>query len=171
LLAPLAGRIYDHLPQQNAVPLGGRPDEVRKMKRNLSVFAAMLCLSPGLLAQSPDSRLDHFAPGEDVSATFAWERGAQCTLSDSIGVVLRSNWQKRHWIKIAGKQVEFNGETNMSDGGWYQVFVGSDFTISLRLQRVLPEPAGSDGVRLTGEIVVTRSAQSKPYKVTGSCGA
>ena len=141
------------------------------MKRILRVFAATVFLSPALFAQAPDARLDHFAPDEDVSASFAWERGAECTLSDPTGVVLRSNWQKRHWIKIAGKQVEFNGETKMSDAGWYQVFVGSDFTVRLQLQRVLPEPAGSDGVRLTGEIVVTRSGQSKQYKVTGRCGA
>jgi hypothetical protein len=128
-------------------------------------------MSPALWAQALDPTLDHFAPNEDVSASFAWEQGAQCTLSDRIGVVLRSNWQKRHWIKIAGKQVEFNGETEMSDRGWYQAFVGSDFTVSLRLQRVLPEPRGSDGVRLTGEIVVTRFGQSKQYQVTGSCGA
>jgi hypothetical protein len=115
--------------------------------------------------------LDHFAPDENVTASFAWDRGAQCKLSDPIGVVLRSNWQKRHWIKIAGKQVEFNGETQMSDAGLYQVFMGSDFTVTLRLQRVLPEPPGSDGVRLTGKIVVTRFGQSKQYKVTGICGA
>lgn len=141
------------------------------MKRVLSVFAPMVFLTPALFAQAPDARLDHFAPNEDVNAAFAWEQGAQCTLSDPIGVVLRSNWQKRHWIKVAGKQVEFNGETKMSDAGWYQEFVGSDFTVSLRLQRVLPELRGSDGVRLTGEIVITRSGQSKRYKVTGSCGA
>ena len=128
-------------------------------------------MSPALRAQAPDATLDHFAPNEDVSASFAWQRNAECTLSDRIGVVLRSNWQARHWIKIAGKQVEFNGETKMSDAGWYQAFVGSDFTVSLRLQRVLPEPRGSDGVRLVGEIVVTRSEQSKQYQVTGSCGA
>lgn len=141
------------------------------MKRILQAVAAIVLMSRALWAQALDPTLDHFAPNEDVSASFAWEQGAQCTLSDRIGVVLRSNWQKRHWIKIAGKQVEFNGETEMSDRGWYQAFVGSDFTVSLRLQRVLPEPRGSDGVRLTGEIVVTRFGQSKQYQVTGSCGA
>ena len=141
------------------------------MKRILPVFAAIVLLIPGLWAQAPDATLDHFAPDEDVSTSFAWERGAECTLSDLTGVVLRSSWQKRHWIKIGGKQVEFNGETKMSGEGWYQVFAGRDFTVSLRLQRVKPEPPGSDGVRLTGEIVVTRSGQSKQYKVTGRCGA
>jgi hypothetical protein len=143
-----------------------------EMKRILQTVAAVVIVSPGFWAQTPDPALDHFAPNETVNASFAWEaRGAQCTLSDHIGVVFRSNWQKRHWIKIAGKQVEFNGETEMSDSGWYQSFVGSDFSVRLRLQRVLPELRGSDGVRLTGEIVVTRSGQSKQYQVTGSCGA
>jgi hypothetical protein len=152
-------------------PLGGRPNEVRTVKRIRAVFAAIVLLSPALFSQAPDATLDHFAPDEDVSASFAWERGAECTLSDTAGVVLRSNWQKRHWIKIAGKQVEFNGEAKMSDAGWYQVFVDSDFSVTLRLQRILPEPPGGDGVRLTGEIVVTRAGQTKQYKVTGSCGA
>ena len=141
------------------------------MKMILSVLALIVFLSPALFAQAPDARLDHFAPHEDVNAAFAWEQGAQCTLADSIGVVLRSNWQKRHWIKVAGRQMEFNGETKMSDAGWHQEFVGSDFTVNLRLQRVLPEPRRSDGVRLTGEILITRAGQSKRYKVTGSCGA
>lgn len=141
------------------------------MKRILPVVAAMVLLNPALFAQASDATADHFALDEEVSASFAWERGAECTLSDPAGVVLRSNWQKRHWIKIAGSQVEFNGATNMSDAGWYQVFAGSDFTVSLRLQRVLPEPPGSDGVRLTGEIEVTQSGRSKQYKVTGGCGA
>jgi hypothetical protein len=128
-------------------------------------------MSPALWAQGPDATWDHFAPNEDVDASFAWKRGAQCTLSDRIGVVLRSDWQKRHWIKIAGKQVEFNGEIDMSDAGWYQAFRGNGFTVTLRLQRVLPERRGSDGVRLTGEMVVTRSERSIQYQVTGSCGA
>jgi hypothetical protein len=142
-----------------------------KVNRTLQAIAAIVNMGPALWGQAPDATLDHFAPNEDVSVSFAWERGAQCTLSDRIGVVLRSNWQKRHWIKIAGKQVEFNGETKMNDAGWYQEFVGSDFTVALRLERVLPEPRGSDGVRLSGEIVVTRSGQNKQYQVTGRCGA
>jgi hypothetical protein len=152
-------------------PFGGRPNEVRKVKKILPVFAAIVFWSPALWAQAPNATSDHFAPDEDVSASFAWKRGAECTFSDPTGVVLRSNWQKRHWIKIAGVQVEFNGETKMSDAGWYQIFMGNDFTVRLSLQRVLPEPPGSDGVRLTGEIVVTRSGQSKQYKVAGRCGA
>jgi hypothetical protein len=140
-------------------------------RRILQTIAAVVIMSPALCAQAPDPTLDHFATNEDVSPSFAWERGAECTLSDRIGVVLRSNWQKRHWIKIAGKQVEFNGEAKMSDAGWYQAFAGSDFTIRLQLQRILPEPRGSDGVRFAGAIVVTRSGQSKQYQVTGICGA
>ena len=143
---------------------------MHEVKRILPAVAAIV-LSPTVWAQAPDAVSDHFAPNEDVSAFFGWEQHAQCTFSDGIGVVLRSNWQKRHWIKIEGNQVEFNGETAMSDAGWYQEFVGSDFTVTLRLQRVLPEPRGSDGVKLTGEIVVARSGQSKRYQVTGSCGA
>lgn len=137
----------------------------------LQAVVFIVLMSPALVAQAPDPTLDHFAPNEDVSASFAWEQGAQCTLSDRIGVVFRSDWQKRHWIKIGGTQVEFNGETEMSDAGWRQTFAGRDFTVSLRLRRVLSEPRGGDGVRLTGEIRVTRSGQSKTYQVTGRCGA
>ena len=144
---------------------------VRNVKRILQVAAAIVVICPATWAQAPDAMLDHFAPNEDVGAVFGWERGAECTLSDRIGVVLRSNWQKRHWIKLEGKQVEFNGETEMSEAGWSQSFAGSDFTVTVRLQRLQPEPQGSDGVRLTGEVVVTRSGQSKLYRVTGSCGA
>src|SRR4051812_16830021 len=99
------------------------------MKTIFQTVAAVVLMSPAIWAQAqaPDPTLDHFAPSEDVSPSFAWEQGAQCTLSDRIGVVLRSNWQKRHWIKIAGKQVEFNGETVMSEAGWYQAFAGSNF--------------------------------------------
>jgi hypothetical protein len=139
---------------------------VPEVKRN--VLAALVLVSPSLAAQAPDATSDHFTP-EEVSAPFAW--GAQCTFSDAVGVVLRSNWQRRHWIKVAGNQVEFNGETEMSDAGWYQMFAASDFTVTLRLQRVLPEPQRSDGVRLIGEIEITRSGQSRQYQVTGSCGA
>lgn len=132
---------------------------------------AATVLVSAVSAQAPDATSDHFAPTEDVSASFAWERGAECTFSDRVGVVLRSNWQKRHWIKIAGEQVEFNGETEMTDAGWHQTFVGSGFTVTLRLQRLRPELPGSDGVRLTGEIVVTRSGQRTQYQVAGGCGA
>lgn len=141
---------------------------MRDVKEAFQTIAALVIMSPDLWAQAPDARLDHFAPNEDISALAI---GAQCTLSDHIGVVFRSNWQTRHWIKIAGNGVEFKGATEMSDAGWYQSFEGRDFTVSLRLQRVLPEPRGGDGVRLTGEIVVTRSGESNHYQVTGSCGA
>jgi hypothetical protein len=139
---------------------------VPEMKRSL--VAGLFLVSPIVAAQAPDAMSDHWTP-EEAGAPFNW--GAQCTFSDGIGVVFRSNWQTRHWIKIAGNQVQFNGETEMSDAGWYQMFAGSDFTVTLRLQRVLPEPQGSDGVRLVGEIEVTRSGQIKRYQVTGSCGA
>jgi hypothetical protein len=123
------------------------------------------------LAQEADPLSDHFAPNEAVSAAFAWVQGAQCTFSDTVGVVLRSDWQKRHWIKISGQQVEFNGDTEMSDEGWYQSFTEDTFDVVLQLQRVLPEPQGSDGVRYTGNIVVTHSGIIAEYAVTGSCGA
>jgi hypothetical protein len=139
---------------------------VPEVKRNL--VAVLVLVSPTVAAQVPDATSDHWTP-EEASAPFAW--GAQCTFSDGIGIVLRSNWQKRHWIKIAGNQVEFNGEAEMSDAGWYQTFAGSDFTVTLRLQRTLTEPRGSDGVGLIGEIEITRSGQSNQYQVTGSCGA
>lgn len=125
----------------------------------------MALASAALWAQAPDAAADYFAPNE-VSV-----QGAQCALSDHMGVVFRSDWRKRHWIKVAGKPLELNGETEMTDAGWYQSFVSGDFTIILRVRRVLPEPAGGDGVRLTGEIVVARSGQSVAYRATGWCGA
>jgi hypothetical protein len=139
---------------------------VPEVKRSL--VAALVLVSLTVAAQAPDATSDHWTP-EEASAPFGW--GAQCTFSDGIGIVFRSNWQKRHWIKIAGNQVEFNGETEMSEPGWYQTFAGSDFTVTLRLRRILPELRGSDGVRLIGEIEITRSGQSTQYQVTGSCGA
>jgi hypothetical protein len=144
---------------------------VHEVKRILRTVAVAGLVSTVLWAQAHESTQDHFAPNEDVSAAFAWERGAQCSFADRIGVVLRSNWQNRHWIKLAGKQVEFNGQTKMSDAGWYQEFVGSGFTVTLRLQRVLPERRGSDSVRLTGGVVVTRPERTIQYQVTGNCGA
>ena len=144
---------------------------VRKLKPIFAAFAVVVLIGTGLSAQEQNPTADHFASGEDVSPAFAWEPGAECTLSDELGVVMRSDWQKRHWIKIAGKQIEFNGETEMSDEGWYQEFFGAGFHVVLRLQRILPEPAGSDGVRFTGEIEVRRSAMIETYQVTGSWGA
>jgi hypothetical protein len=94
-----------------------------------------------------------------------------CAFSDRIGVVFHSNWQRRHWIKVAGTQVELDGEAQMSEAGWYQTFESSEVTVTLQLQRVLPEPPGSDGVRLAGEIVIVRSGHSTLYEVSGSCGA
>ncbi len=123
-------------------------------------------MSATVWAQGPNAFIDHFAPNELVSL-----QGAQCSLSDRIGVVYRSDWQKRHWVKVAGKSVELNGETAMGDAGWDQVFSRGDVTVSLRLRRILPERQGSDGVRLTGEIMVTRSGQTITYRVTGTCGA
>lgn len=35
--------------------------------------------------------------------------------------------RKRHWIKVAGMLLEFNGETEMSDAGWYQRVAGGRF--------------------------------------------
>jgi hypothetical protein len=144
---------------------------VHAVKKYFRAIAATVLMSPTLGAQGPDVTSDHFGPNEDVNPSFAWEQHAQCTLSDDVGVVLRSNWQTRHWIKLSGTQVEFNGKTEMSDAGWYQTFEGSTFTVTLSLQRVLSEPRGSDGVRLRGQIVVSRSERNMQYQVTGSCGA
>lgn len=66
----------------------------------LRAFSATVLVSGTLSAQAPNATSDHFAPTEDVSASFAWQRGAECTLSDAVGVVLRSNWQRRHWITM-----------------------------------------------------------------------
>ena len=135
------------------------------VRRTFQAIVGIALMSPALWAQAPNPASDHFAPNE-VSV-----QGAQCSFSDRIGVVFRSDWRRRHWIKVAGQPVEFNGETEMSDAGWYQSFVSGDLTVNLRLRRVLPEAVGSDGVRLTGEIVVARSGQSIEYQAAGSCGA
>jgi hypothetical protein len=37
-----------------------------------------------------------------------------CAFSDRIGVVFHSNWQRHHWIKVAGAQVELDGEAQMN---------------------------------------------------------
>ena len=76
----------------------------RSVNKSRYAFGVTAFLSLALSAQAPDGSSDHFAPAEDVSASFKWEQHAQCTLSDAIGVLLRSNWQERHWIKIAGQQ-------------------------------------------------------------------
>ena len=123
------------------------------------------------IAGAQDEARDHFGPGEDVNPSFAWDEGASCTFSDNLGVVLRSDWMKRHWIKVAGKQVELNGEGQMSAEGWFQTFTASNVTVTLRLRRVGGEPKGSDGVGMTGDIIITRSGRSTTYRVKGGCGA
>src|SRR5688572_27718716 len=141
------------------------------MKLIIQALATLLLAGAAFAATSPEMLSDHFAPDEDVEDSFAWKPGAQCTLSDDEGVVLRSNWMKRHWIKNSGKQVEFNGEVQMNEEGWFQTFVSQDFTVTLRLRRIGGEPEGSDGVGMKGEMVVIWPEQSIAYQVTGGCGA
>jgi hypothetical protein len=111
---------------------------------------------------------DHFGPDEPVLASFGWQPGASCKFADDIGVVFHSNWQTRHWIKLDGKQVEFNGETEMSDRGWFQIFRADGFAVTMRLSRT-----GDRGelVPMVGRIVVERHGVAKTYEVKGSCGA
>lgn len=149
----------------------GSVSAVQNMKLTIQTLASFLLSSHTIAATAPEMFSDHFAPDEDVDDSFAWEPGAQCVFSDGTGVVLHSNWMQRHWIKNSGEQVEFNGDVQMSDEGWFQTFVNPDFTVTLRLRRAGGEPEGSDGVGMVGEIVVIRSEQSSAYQVTGGCGA
>ena len=82
--------------------------------------------------------------------------------------MFHGDWQRRHWIKIDGRQVEFNGEVKMTDPGWFQTFQTTSFTVTMRLLR--PGDHG-DGVPMVGEIVIERSGVAKTYQVKGSCGA
>jgi hypothetical protein len=141
-------------------------DAFRKRVVAVAIAAGLSCAA--VSAQPHRTMLDHFAVGEVVPGL---RQGASCAFSDRIGVVFHSNWQRRHWIKAAGAQVELDGEAQMSEAGWYQTFESGEVTVTLQLQRVLPEPLGSDGVRLAGEIVIVRSGRSTQYEVSGRCGA
>jgi hypothetical protein len=110
---------------------------MRHVKRVVSVVVAAGLSCAAVSAQTRDTVLDHFAVGEAVPGL---RQGASCAFSDRIGVVFHSNWQRRHWIKVAGTQVELDGEAEMSDAGWHQTFESSEVTVTLQLQRVLPEP-------------------------------
>jgi hypothetical protein len=111
---------------------------------------------------------DHFRPGEDVDKSFGWDEGAACTFSDSLGVVFRSNWMERHWIKVGGKQIELNRKVEMSDEGWIQMFTSNGITISMRLRRTGDR---GDSVPMTGQIAIAYGGKSTVYEVKGGCGA
>ena len=131
----------------------------------LSVVMFTHCVVSAAAADFAD---DHFRPGEDVDKSFERDGGASCTFSDSLGVVFRSDWRKRHWIKVGGKQIELNGEVDMSDEGWIQMFTSRGITISMRLRR-----AGDrgDSVPMTGQIAIAHGGKSTVYDVKGGCGA
>ena len=75
---------------------------------------------------------------------------------------------RRGWIKIDGKQVEFNGEARMSDPGWFQTFRAEGFAVTMRVRRTGDH---GDGVSMVGQIIIERRGVSKTYEVKGGCGA
>jgi hypothetical protein len=127
-----------------------------------------LCLATWINVGFAAATDDHFGPNERVLDSFGWHGGASCTFEDAGGVIFHSNWQKRHWIRIDGKQVEFNGAARMSDPGWFQTFRAEGFAVTMRLRRTGDH---GDGVSMVGQIIIERRGMSKTYEVKGGCGA
>lgn len=138
------------------------------MKTISRISAGAFAVAWATIGSAADPSLDHFGPTERVLPSFGWQPGASCQFEDALGVVFHSDWQRRHWIKIDGRQIEFNGEVEMTDPGWFQTFRATDFTVTMRLRRTGDR---GDGVPMVGQIVMERNGIAKTYEVKGACGA
>ena len=133
------------------------------MTTPIRLSVAALAASTAVLVGAAERAADYFEPTEQMVTL-----GASCTFSDEVGVVLQSNWQTRHWVKVEGKTTEFNGEARMSDPGWFQEFVSGDLSVTMRLRRTGDR---GDGVPMVGDIDVTWKGRKKTFTVKGGCGA
>jgi hypothetical protein len=136
------------------------------MTRVLIIAAASAVVS--LSAQGPDIAADYFLPREKIDSSFEWDGGASCVFRDRIGIVLRSDWQNRHWVKTNGKQFELNGQAEVTAKGWHQTFKSRNITVGLDLLR---GRESGDNVEFSGTIVISRVGRATEYRVEGGCGA
>lgn len=94
--------------------------------------------------------------------------GANCEFKDTSGVVFRSNWMKRHWVKVSRKLLELNNEARMTERGWFQTLSSPSVSVSLNLRRTKER---GETVEMSGEIAITSNGKVQKFQVSGSCGA
>jgi hypothetical protein len=101
--------------------------------------------------------------------------GSQCEFSDNTGVILKSDWAKKFWMKIDGTLIELDGTrtdaetaSDVDSKRWHETFHGDGVTGVLDLRQT---NAGEDTSTYTGSLLVMSGEVHRRFVITGGCNA
>jgi hypothetical protein len=100
---------------------------------------------------------------------------SQCQLNAKQETLLVSDWDKKFWMKIDGKVLEFQSvktaaevEAQLRNQRWRETLKAEDITVQLDL---VETGRGEDTAAFRGYIDVHRNGVKKHLLVAGGCGA
>lgn len=101
--------------------------------------------------------------------------GAYCKFDAGHDTLLTSDWDKKFWMKINGRMIEFQSlkadgvvEGKLKSERWRETLNAEGITISLDL---VETRRGDDTAAFRGNIDVMRGGYRKQFLVSGGCGA
>lgn len=101
--------------------------------------------------------------------------GAYCRFDAGQDTLLVSDWDKKFWMKINGKMIEFQSsktdvevESQLKSKHWREALKSDGIRIFLDL---IETGRGDDSAVFRGHIDVIRGVDRKHLLVTGGCGA
>ncbi|MQA40360.1 hypothetical protein [Rugamonas aquatica] len=101
--------------------------------------------------------------------------GRYCKFGAQRDTVLISDWNKKFWMRIDGKTVEFEGqkkdvevESQLKNKRWHEVLKADEVTVYIDL---VETGRGDDSASFRGTVDVQRGSVRKHFLVAGGCGA
>ena len=101
--------------------------------------------------------------------------GSYCRFGAQRDTVLVSDWNRKFWMRIDGKTVEFEGqkedaetESQLKNKRWREVLKADEVTVYIDLAET---GRGDDSASFRGTVDVQRGSMRKHFLVVGGCGA
>jgi len=101
--------------------------------------------------------------------------GGACEFSDREGVILRSDWVNRYWLRIDGVLTEIRStksdaarDTDIENNRISEMLSKGGTTLALDLKLTA---RGEDSATYAGRMILAKDKVKKEYRISGGCGA
>lgn len=132
----------------------------------MKIFSAIFLILATATAKAQDVSIGYIS-GEISQLS----SGSQCEFRDRGGIVIKSDWINRFWMKIDGRMIEFIAPKADGDGDlkkWRADLSSQNVIVKFKLNRIR---VGEDTATYKGSIIVIRDGIKKRIEITGGCGA
>ena len=157
-------------PQFQRTPAGDADPACSAIERMNQIFSFLsIFLATTSVSFAADPNVGYLKAGEPRID------GSACEFSDRAGVILRSDWVDRYWLRIDGALTELRStksekarDIDAEQSRISEVLTKGGAIVSVELKLTA---RGEDSATYTGRLTLTKDKIKKEYRITGGCGA